>query len=71
MLTEDWGFSDIRHYAPQDYHGIVVFETPDNSVGEKLAALRNLLENSEVVRSLPGRLAIVTAVRIRLRPPMD
>ncbi len=70
LLTEDWGFSDIRHYPPESYHGIVVFETTDNSVDQKLAALRNLLDHPQLVESLPGRLAIVTVARIRLRPPM-
>ncbi len=70
VLTEDWGFSDIRHYPPESYHGIVVFETTDNSVDRKLAALRNLSDHPQLVESLPGRLAIVTVARIRLRPPM-
>ena len=40
LLTEDWGFSDIRHYPPSDHYGIVVFETPDNSVEQKVISLR-------------------------------
>ncbi len=71
LLTEDWGFSDIRRYAPADYFGIVVFETTDNSIDQKLAALRNLLDQPELVESLPGRLAIATATKVRLRPPLE
>jgi predicted nuclease of predicted toxin-antitoxin system len=70
LLTEDWGFGDIRTYPPEQYHGIVVFETTDNSMSEKLAALRNLLEREDVVEALPGRLVIVTPKKIRIRPPM-
>lgn len=70
LLTEDWGFADIRDYPPADYHGLVVFETSDNSVEEKLLALRSLPYRAEIVAALPGRLAIVTSRRIRLRPPL-
>jgi hypothetical protein len=42
----------------------------DNSIEEKLAALRQLLGHSDIIDALPGRLAIVTATRIRLRPPL-
>ena len=70
LLSEDWGFADIRAYPPPDYHGIVVFETVDQRIDEKLAALRNLLDRPDIVQALPGRLAIVTPTRIRLRPPL-
>jgi len=70
LLTEDWGFADIRRYPPQEYHGVVVFQTHDNGVDEKVAALRNLMIRTDVVAALPGRLAIVTTTRIRLRPPL-
>lgn len=70
LLTEDWGFGDIRIYPPAQYHGIVVVESADNGIDEKLGALRNLLLRTDVVAALPGRLAIVTAERIRLRPPL-
>lgn len=70
LLTEDWGFADIRIYPPARYHGIVVIETVDNGIDEKLSALGNLLERTDIVAALPGRLAIVTPTRIRLRPPL-
>ena len=70
LLTEDWGFADIRVYPPAQYHGIVVFELSDNSIDQKLAALRNLLGRGDIVEALPGRLAIVTPTRIRLRLPL-
>lgn len=70
LLTEDWGFADIRVYPPAEYHGIVVVETVDAGIDEKLAALRNLLERGDIVAALPGRLAIVTPMGVRLRPPL-
>lgn len=70
LLTEDWGFADIRVYPPAQHQGIVVIETADNGIDEKLVALRNLLERSMIVAALPGRLAIVTPTGIRLRPPL-
>jgi len=69
LLSENGGFADIRRYPPQDYPGIA-FETHDGSIAEKVAALRNLLNEPRVVQALRGRLAIVTATRIRLRPPL-
>jgi predicted nuclease of predicted toxin-antitoxin system len=70
ILTEDWGFGDIRVYPPQAYPGIVIFQTVDQSIDEKLSALRNLLSHDDVVARLEGRLAIVTPRKIRLRPPL-
>jgi predicted nuclease of predicted toxin-antitoxin system len=70
LLTEDWGFGDIRVSPPGEYQGIVVFETSDNSIDEKTAALRHLLDRADIVSALPGRLAIVTTRKIRLRPPI-
>jgi hypothetical protein len=70
LLSEDFGFADVRQYPPANSHGIVVFETHDGGVDDKIAALRNLLDRADVVQALPGRLAIVTETRIRLRPPM-
>jgi len=70
LLSEDWGFADIRTYPPSDYHGLVVFELPDTNIDQKVTALRKLLERGPIVDALPGRLAIVTRTRIRLRPPL-
>jgi hypothetical protein len=69
LLTEDWGFADVRIYPPAQYYGIVVFWISDNRIDDKLTALRNLLGNKRIVESLPGRLAITTLKKIRLRPP--
>jgi hypothetical protein len=69
-LTEDWGFADIRRYRPADYSGIVVFEAADGGTAEKLALLDALMCRADIVNALPGRLAIVSKRRIRLRPPL-
>lgn len=70
ILTGDWGFSDIRIYAPERYAGIVVIGLPARSTRPViLRALRFLLDHPDVVASLSGRLAIVEKKRIRLRPP--
>lgn len=70
LLSEDWGFANIRDYPPEHYHGIAIFETHDDAIGAKTAALKHLLDRPDVVQQLPGRLAIVTPTRIRLRPPL-
>ena len=70
ILTGDWGFSDIRIYPPQRYHGIVVIGLPSHSTRRViLAAIQTLLERPDIIALLPGRLAIVEKNRIRLRPP--
>ena len=32
--TRDDDFSDIRNYPPEDYHGVVVLDLPDDNVQE-------------------------------------
>ncbi|MFI5378620.1 MAG: DUF5615 family PIN-like protein [Tepidisphaerales bacterium] len=71
LVSADWGFSDIRRFPPQQYHGIVVLGLPEHATGkETLDVLRVLLERPEIIDRLPGRLAIVEKGRIRLRPPL-
>lgn len=69
LVSCDWGFADIRSYPPADYHGLIVLELPDRATSdEKLALLESLLKQPTIVSRLPGRLAIVSQSRIRLRP---
>jgi predicted nuclease of predicted toxin-antitoxin system len=69
LLTADFDFADIRHYSPQDYHGIAVIHRPENAkIAEVLELVERLFAEAEVVAALPGRLAIVDRRRIRLRP---
>ena len=71
LVSADWGFSDIRHFPPEQYHGIVVLGLPEHATGkDTLEVLRVLLERPEIVDQLPGRLAVVEKRRIRLRPPL-
>jgi predicted nuclease of predicted toxin-antitoxin system len=72
LVSADWGFSDIRHFPPDQYHGIVVLGLPPHATGaQTLDVLRLLLEQPDVIEHLPRRLAIVEPSRIRLRPPID
>ncbi len=69
LMTGDFGFADIRNYQPETYPGIVVFELPRNATAPFILALiTNLLRDQLILERLPGRLAIVEAGRIRLRP---
>ncbi len=68
LITADFDFGDIRVYPPQDYHGIIVIDRPEDApVGEVLALVERLLDTPKVLAALPGRLAIVDPRRIRLR----
>jgi predicted nuclease of predicted toxin-antitoxin system len=69
LITADFDFGDIRVYPPADYLGIVIVDRPDEArVSEVLGMIEKLLLQPEIVAYLPGRLAIVEAHRIRLRP---
>ena len=70
LMTGDFGFSDIRNYVPAAYRGIVVLELPRNATAVFIVRLiESLLQQSDVLAKLEGRLAIVAPGRIRLRPP--
>ncbi len=68
ITTRDWGFADIRIYPPADYAGIIVLCLPDTATASLIADVFGaVLDNVEVMRSLPGSLVIAEAGRIRLR----
>lgn len=70
LLTGDFGFADIRNYVPAAYSGLVVLELPRNATASFIIRLvESLLQQPEVVAKIEGRLAIVAAGRVRLRPP--
>jgi predicted nuclease of predicted toxin-antitoxin system len=70
LLTGDFDFADIRNYPPTTYAGIVVLELPREATASFILRLiENLLQQSAVLAKLEGRLAIVEAGRVRLRPP--
>jgi predicted nuclease of predicted toxin-antitoxin system len=70
LITGDFGFADIRNYAPSAYKGIVVLELPRNATAAFILRLvEAFLQQQEILSKLEGRLAIVEPGRIRLRPP--
>ena len=69
LVTGDFGFADIRNYPPQKYSGLVVLELPPEATAKYIRELFNgFLEKPELLKKLPGRLAIVSAGRVRFRP---
>lgn len=69
MIPDHFGFANVRNYAPGNYHGLVVLELPrDATSAFILGLIENFLKQTEIVARLAGRLAIVEAGRIRLRP---
>jgi predicted nuclease of predicted toxin-antitoxin system len=70
LVTGDWGFSDVRHYPPSSYPGLVVIGVSDGATPPQiLVILRILFDQPRVLDLLPGRLAVVDRGRVRLRPP--
>jgi hypothetical protein len=71
LITADFDFADVRAYPPADYAGIVVIDRPQGAtVSAVLAPIERLLDAPDVLAALPGRLAIVDVLRIRLRPAL-
>ena len=69
ILSGDWGFSDIRVYPPAQYAGIAVVQLPRDATSEYIGHLvEGFLQQDELLSILKGKLAIVEAGRIRLRP---
>jgi predicted nuclease of predicted toxin-antitoxin system len=69
LITGDLGFADIRAYPPQDYSGLMVLRLPTTAGREFILGLITAaLRQTELVKALPGRLAIIEPGRIRLRP---
>lgn len=70
LLTRDGDFGDVRAYPPDHYAGIVVFRFEPRAGREFiLGVVAEFASAEEVLTMIPGRLAIVSADRIRLRPP--
>ncbi len=69
LLTGDFGFADLRNYPPETYPGIAVLDLPrDANALLILGLIGGLVRQAAILERLPGRLAIVAAGRIRLRP---
>jgi predicted nuclease of predicted toxin-antitoxin system len=72
LITRDVDFADIRHYPPADYQGIVVMRLSDDAVTQDIVnALERFLKQPELVRQLPGHLAILEHDRVRFRPALS
>ncbi len=68
-ITRDFDFADIRNYPPANYPGLVVLDLPDDVIASTInRTIENLLNQTELVARLPGRLAIVETWRVRFRP---
>lgn len=68
LTTADFDFADIRSYPPRDYPGILVLALPRvATAGYICSLLDSFLRQSELVESLPGRVAIVEPGRVRFR----
>lgn len=72
LLTRDLDFSDVRHYPPDQYGGIVVLRLPDHfTAAEIVVVLERYLAEPRFLENLPGRLSIVDENRVRFRPPLE
>jgi predicted nuclease of predicted toxin-antitoxin system len=72
LLTRDLDFSDIRHYPPADYQGLIVMRLPDDAVARDiLNVLGRFLKQTEFVAQLPGHLVILEEDRVRFRPALQ
>jgi hypothetical protein len=69
IVTGDFGFADVRNYPPASYSGLVVLEFPPEANANFIRNLfAEFLNKPEILKKLPGRLAIVSVGRVRLRP---
>lgn len=69
IITRDLDFSNIREYPPEQRSGVVVIRAPEDA-GRVfvLNLVSKFLQKTEILERLPGRLAIVSVSRIRLKP---
>jgi predicted nuclease of predicted toxin-antitoxin system len=71
LITRDVDFTDVRHYPPADYQGIVVLRLPDDAVAQDIVnLLERFLKQTELIKQLPGHLAILEFHRVRFRPAL-
>ena len=68
IVTLDTDFGNILAYPPQDFHGIVVIRTDDQSEPVILTLISRFVAALEST-ALRGRLWIVEEGRIRIRGP--
>ncbi len=66
LVTLDLGFSDIRAYPPEEYHGLIVFRLKRQDKVHVVEVLERLLPVLET-EALARRLWIVEEQRVRIR----
>ncbi len=69
ILSRDFDFADVRNYPPADYAGIAVVDLPNESHASLvLKVITRFVQNDAWIARLPGKLAIISAARVRFRP---
>jgi predicted nuclease of predicted toxin-antitoxin system len=69
ILTRDFDFADVRNYPPSQYDGIAVVDLPNETPATFVVeVIRRFVQNRTWIEHLPGRLAIISASRVRFRP---
>ncbi|HLN27528.1 MAG TPA: DUF5615 family PIN-like protein [Gemmataceae bacterium] len=69
IMPRDFDFADVPNYPPDQYAGFAVISLPSSATAPTiLNVVDALLRQAQTLNHLPGRLAIVEAGRIRLRP---
>jgi hypothetical protein len=69
LLSKDQDFGNVLDYPPDQYFGIAVIDPPAHGGRSVVLALvEQLLRQKDIIDALTGRLAVIQAGRIRLRP---
>ena len=68
LVTGDYDFADIRSYPPKEYAGIAVINAGRDATAAMISDLiRKFISQSQIVKGLAGKLAIVEPGRVRIR----
>ena len=68
VVTRDFGFSDLRRYAPREHYGIIVLTVPPEGGTRYILNLINeVLARLPELQPFSGKLLIVEPGRIRIR----
>src|ERR1700688_1649706 len=68
LVTGDYDFADIRSYPPKEYAGIAIINAGKDATTEMICNLTSeFVSQSQIIKRLPGKLAIVEPGRVRLR----
>lgn len=68
LITPDFDFAGVRNYPPADYAGLIVVDLPNEMPVDAVdGVIEALIREAALLATLPGKLAIVQAGRVRLR----